>query len=335
MNFIDEVHVDVSAGDGGDGCLSFRRAKNLPKGGPDGGDGGSGGNIVLKSNASLNTLAKFRYEKYFSAESGKKGLSNNKSGADGKDLFIEVPVGTIIYDESFEHKVADLDSDNKEVIVAKGGKGGSGNVRFKSSTNRSPRRTTQGQEGGSLSLRLELRLLADVGLLGKPNSGKSSLVNAVSSANPKIADYEFTTLTPSLGVVDYSSDKGFVISDIPGLITGASKGIGLGFQFLKHLSRTRLILQMIDVEGKETKDIEEESQVLLLELREYDVNLTEKVKWLVLNKIDLIPKEKQMELKEYFDKQQDLEVSLISAKNRIGTENLMKEVGFTLEKIDE
>ena len=335
MNFIDEVHVDVSAGDGGDGCLSFRRAKNLPKGGPDGGDGGSGGNIVLKSNSSLNTLAKFRYEKYFSAESGKKGLSNNKSGADGKDLFIEVPVGTIIYDESFEHKVADLDSDNKEVIVAKGGKGGSGNVRFKSSTNRSPRRTTQGQEGGSLSLRLELRLLADVGLLGKPNSGKSSLVNAVSSANPKIADYEFTTLKPSLGVVDYSSDKGFVISDIPGLITGASKGIGLGFQFLKHLSRTRLILQMIDVEGKETKDIEEESQVLLLELREYDVNLTEKVKWLVLNKIDLIPKEKQMELKEYFDKQQDLEVSLISAKNRIGTENLMKEVGFTLEKIDE
>ena len=335
MNFIDEVHVDVSAGDGGDGCLSFRRAKNLPKGGPDGGDGGSGGNIVLKSNASLNTLAKFRYEKYFSAESGKKGLSNNKSGANGKDLFIEVPVGTIIYDESFDHKVADLDSDGKEVIVAKGGKGGSGNVRFKSSTNRSPRRTTQGQEGGSLSLRLELRLLADVGLLGKPNSGKSSLVNAVSSANPKIADYEFTTLKPSLGVVDYSSDKGFVISDIPGLITGASKGIGLGFQFLKHLSRTRLILQMIDVEGKETKDIEEESKVLLLELKEYDVNLTEKVKWLVLNKIDLIPKEKQMKLKEYFDKQQDLEVSLISAKNRIGTENLMKEVGFTLEKIDE
>jgi len=335
MNFIDEVHVDISAGDGGDGCLSFRRAKNLPKGGPDGGDGGSGGNIVLKSNASLNTLARFRYEKYFSAESGKKGLSNNKSGANGKDLFIEVPVGTIIYDESFDHKVADLDSDSKEVIVAKGGKGGSGNVRFKSSTNRSPRRTTQGQEGGSLSLRLELRLLADVGLLGKPNSGKSSLVNAVSSAHPKIADYEFTTLKPSLGVVDYISDKSFVISDIPGLITGASKGIGLGFQFLKHLSRTRLILQMIDVEGKETKDIEEESKVLLLELEEYDVHLTEKVKWLVLNKIDLIPKEKQMKLKEYFDKQQDLEVSLISAKNRIGTENLMKEVGFTLEKIDE
>ena len=335
MNFIDEVHVDVSAGDGGDGCLSFRRAKNLPKGGPDGGDGGSGGNIVLKSNASLNTLARFRFEKYFAAESGKKGLSNNKSGAYGKDLFIEVPVGTIIYDESFEHKVADLDSDNKEVIVAKGGKGGSGNVRFKSSTNRSPRRTTQGQEGGSLSLRLELRLLADVGLLGKPNSGKSSLVNAVSSAHPKIADYEFTTLKPSLGVVDYISDKSFVISDIPGLITGASKGIGLGFQFLKHLSRTRLILLMIDVEGKETKDIEEESKVLLLELKEYDVNLIKKVKWLVLNKIDLIPKEKQMELKEYFDKQQDLEVSLISAKNRIGTENLMKEVGFTLEKIDE
>jgi len=335
MDFIDEVHVDVSAGDGGDGCLSFRRAKNLPKGGPDGGDGGSGGDVVFRTNAGLNTLARFRYEKYFGAEAGKRGLSNNKSGADGKDLVIEIPVGTIIYDESFKEKVADLSKDNQEFVVAKGGKGGSGNLRFKSSTNRSPRKIIQGKEGGSLSLRLELRLLADVGLLGRPNSGKSSLVKAVSSANPKIADYEFTTLKPSLGVVDYSTDKSFVISDIPGLITGASKGIGLGFQFLKHLSRTRLVLLLIDVDGKESKEIEEESQDLLRELNEYDNNLAEKVKWLVLNKMDLISKEKQMKLKEYFDEQKDLEVCLISAKNRQGTENLMKEVGYKLEKIDE
>ena len=335
MDFIDEVHVDVSAGDGGDGCLSFRRAKNLPKGGPDGGDGGSGGDVIFRPNSGLNTLAQFRYEKYFGAEAGKRGLSNNKSGADGKDLVIEVPVGTIIYDESFKEKVADLSKDNQEFIVAKGGKGGSGNLRFKSSTNRSPRKITQGKEGGSLSLRLELRLLADVGLLGRPNSGKSSLVKAVSSANPKVADYEFTTLKPSLGVVDYSTDKSFVISDIPGLITGASKGIGLGFQFLKHLSRTRLVLLLIDVDGKESKDIEEESEDLLRELKEYDNNLAEKVKWLVLNKMDLISKEKQMKLKEYFDKQRDLEVCLISAMNRQGTENLMKEIGYKLEKIDE
>ena len=335
MDFIDEVHVDVSAGDGGDGCLSFRRTKNLPKGGPDGGDGGSGGDVVFRTNAGLNTLARFRYEKYFGAEAGKRGLSNNKSGADGKDLVIEIPVGTIIYDESFKEKVADLSKDNQEFVVAKGGKGGSGNLRFKSSTNRSPRKIIQGKEGGSLSLRLELRLLADVGLLGRPNSGKSSLVKAVSSANPKIADYEFTTLKPSLGVVDYSTDKSFVISDIPGLITGASKGIGLGFQFLKHLSRTRLVLLLIDVDSKESKEIEEESQDLLRELNEYDNNLAEKVKWLVLNKMDLISKEKQMKLKEYFDEQKDLEVCLISAKNRQGTENLMKEVGYKLEKINE
>tara|TARA_Y100000590_G_scaffold71499_4_gene78543 strand:+ start:2258 stop:3268 length:1011 start_codon:yes stop_codon:yes gene_type:complete len=331
MNFIDEVYIEISAGNGGDGCLSFRRAKNLPKGGPDGGDGGTGGNIVFKTNASLNTLARFRYEKLFSAESGKRGLGNNKSGADGKDLIIEVPVGTIIYDENFKGKIADLDSDGLEVAVAKGGKGGSGNVRFKSSTNRSPRKTTKGQEGGSLSLKLELRLLADVGLLGKPNSGKSSLVNAVSSANPKVADYEFTTIKPSLGVVDYTRDKSFVISDIPGLITGASKGIGLGFQFLRHLSRTRLILLMVDVESKEIKEIEEEINILLNELNEFDKNLISKVKWLVLNKIDLISKEKKSKLQEHFNKEQELICCLISAKNRIGTEEFMKEVGFALE----
>ena len=304
MNFIDEVFINVSAGDGGNGCLSFRRAKNLPKGGPDGGDGGSGGNIIFRANSNLNTLAQFRYEKFFSADAGKNGLNKNKSGANGEDLLIEVPLGTIIYDDSVEEKIGDLDSDQEEIIVAKGGKGGFGNARFKSSTNRSPKKTTKGQERGNLSLKLELRLLADVGLLGKPNSGKSSLVKAVSSANPKIADYHFTTLKPSLGVVDYFQDKSFVISDIPGLITGASKGVGLGFQFLRHLSRTRVILQIIDIGNKDIKDIEKEYKELLKELKEFDLDLVQKVRWLVLNKIDLISEEQQKKIEAHMRKKE-------------------------------
>ncbi len=213
MNFIDEVFIEVSAGNGGDGLLSFFRAKNLPKGGPDGGDGGKGGEIIFRTNEGLNTLAKFRYEKSFISESGKRGGNNNKTGSDGEDLYIEVPPGTVIFNESLKEKVVDLEKNNEEFVIAKGGDGGLGNVRFKSSKNRTPRQTTKGEEGESISLRLELRLLADVGLLGKPNSGKSSLVKSVSSANPKIADYAFTTLKPSLGVVDYLTDKSFVISD--------------------------------------------------------------------------------------------------------------------------
>ena len=278
MNFIDEVQIEVISGNGGDGCLSFKRAKNLPRGGPDGGDGGSGGNVIFKASNDLNTLASFRYEKYFEALSGKKGSGKGKSGANGEDLVIEVPVGTIIYDDNFNFKIADLESSGEEVIVAKGGQGGKGNLRFKSSTNRSPRRTTLGREGTNLTLKLELRLLADVGLLGKPNSGKSSLVSAVSSAKTKIADYEFTTLKPILGVVDYTQNKSFVISDIPGLLVGASRGIGLGFQFLKHLSRTRIILLIIDIVEKEAKDIEIESKELLEELRQFDSSLVSKVK---------------------------------------------------------
>tara|TARA_B100001123_G_C15260459_1_gene1006405 strand:- start:241 stop:1248 length:1008 start_codon:yes stop_codon:yes gene_type:complete len=335
MNFIDEVHIEVSAGDGGDGCLSFRRAKNLPKGGPDGGDGGSGGSIVLKVNSGLNTLARFRYEKYFHAKPGKKGMGNNKTGANGEDLIIEVPQGTIVFEEKFLEKIADLNSERDEVVIAEGGSGGMGNMRFKSSTNRSPRRTTLGQKGVSLSLKLELRLLADIGLLGKPNSGKSSLVNAVSNADLKVANYEFTTLTPSLGVVDYSSNKSFVISDIPGLISGASRGVGLGFQFLKHLSRTRYILQLIDVEDKEVEDIEQESKELINELKEFDLSLVSKVKWLVLNKLDLISEEQQRKLKEHFKNQSDFNIILISAKYRLGTEDLVKEIGYSLDRENE
>ncbi len=331
MNFIDEVSIAVAAGNGGDGCLSFKRAKNLPKGGPDGGDGGNGGDVKLKVNSSLNTLARFRYEKSFSAESGKRGMNQKKIGASGENLIIEVPQGTIVYDESIHQILVDLDLKEAEAIVAKGGKGGLGNARFKSSTNRSPKKTTKGQKGGSLVLRLELRLLADVGLLGKPNCGKSSLVEAVSSAKPKIADYAFTTLKPSLGVVDFLQDKSFVICDIPGLISGASRGVGLGFQFLKHLSRNRVILQMIDVHGKSISEIEQEKNELIKELIEYDENVALKVKWLVLNKIDLISDKERMKIEKYFNSQKDVKTYFISAKQRRGLKDLVRDIGFALE----
>jgi len=336
MNFIDEVFIEVSAGNGGDGLLSFFRAKNLPKGGPDGGDGGKGGDIIFRTNEGLNTLAKFRYEKSFISESGKRGGNNNKTGADGEDLYIEVPPGTVIFNESLKEKVVDLEKNNEEFVIAKGGDGGLGNVRFKSSKNRTPRQTTKGGEGESISLRLELRLLADVGLLGKPNSGKSSLVKSVSSANPIIADYAFTTLKPSLGVVDYLTDKSFVISDIPGLIAGASEGVGLGIQFLKHLSRTRAILTIIDVEDKLAEEIKEETEELIKELKNFDEELVTKVKWIVLNKIDLLSKEDIDFLVETTkDLEKEFSIHTVSAKNRIGTEELVKEVGFYLENLNE
>ena len=238
MKFIDEVSIDVKAGDGGNGLSSFRRLKNIPKGGPDGGDGGHGGNIIFRSVNNLNTLSQFRFQRKFEAQNGKRGGSQNKTGSDGVDLIIDVPCGTLIYDLEANIPLADLINHEDELLLCNGGKGGVGNLRYKSSTNRSPTKFTEGKEGEGLSLRLELRLLADIGLLGKPNAGKSSLVRAVSSAKPKVADYAFTTLNPSLGVVDYSNNSSFVISDIPGLIAGASKGVGLGIQFLKHLSRT-------------------------------------------------------------------------------------------------
>ena len=232
MKFIDEVHIDVKAGDGGNGLSSFRRLKNIPKGGPDGGDGGRGGDIVFKSVENLNTLSKFRFQRKFEAQNGKKGGSQNKTGSDGDNLVIEVPCGTLIYESNTNVAIADLINDSEEICICRSGKGGLGNLRFKSSTNRSPTKFTEGKEGEYLQIKLELGLLADIGLLGKPNAGKSSLVRAVSSAKPKVADYAFTTLNPSLGVVDYSENSSFVISDIPGLITGA-EGVGLGHSISK------------------------------------------------------------------------------------------------------
>ena len=266
MKFIDEVTIDVKAGDGGNGLASFRRLKNIPKGGPDGGDGGHGGSIIFRAVNNLNTLSKFRFQRKFEAENGKRGGSQNKTGSDGKDFVIEVPCGTLLYDLETENPLIDLVNNQDEFLICKGGKGGLGNLRYKSSTNRSPTKFTEGKLGESLSLRLELRLLADIGLLGKPNAGKSSLVRAVSSAKPKVADYAFTTLHPSLGVVDYSENSSFVISDIPGLIAGASEGIGLGIQFLKHLSRTKVIVQIVDVYEKGPNEIIEEIKELSKEV---------------------------------------------------------------------
>lgn len=337
MKFIDEVSIDVKAGDGGNGLASFRRLKNIPKGGPDGGDGGNGGSIIFRAVNNLNTLSKFRFQRKFEAENGKRGGSQNKTGSDGKDLVIEVPCGTLLYDLETDNPLADLINNQDELLICKGGKGGFGNLRYKSSTNRSPTKFTEGKEGDSLSLRLELRLLADIGLLGKPNAGKSSLVRAVSSAKPKVADYAFTTLHPSLGVVDYSENSSFVISDIPGLIAGASEGVGLGIQFLKHLSRTKVIVQIVDVYDKNPMEVITEIRELSKEITNYDPDLIKKVKWLALNKIDLINTNKLEELKDELGRefQDNLYIYCISAAKKEGTQQLMRDIGEFMETSDE
>ena len=337
MKFIDEVSIDVKAGDGGNGLASFRRLKNIPKGGPDGGDGGHGGSIFFRSVNNINTLSKFRFQRKFEAENGKRGGSQNKTGSDGKDLVIEVPCGTLIYDQENEKPIADLVNNQDELLICKGGKGGLGNLRYKSSTNRSPTKFTEGKDGDSLSLRLELRLLADIGLLGKPNAGKSSLVRAVSSAKPKVADYAFTTLHPSLGVVDYSENSSFVISDIPGLIAGASEGVGLGIQFLKHLSRTKVIVQIVDIYDKTPLEIIAEIRELSKEITNYDPELIKKVRWLALNKVDLLDKSEVERLKEELETefQDNLHIYCISAAKKEGTQQLMRDIGEFMETPDE
>ena len=337
MKFIDEVSIDVKAGDGGNGLASFRRLKNIPKGGPDGGDGGHGGSIFFRSVNNINTLSKFRFQRKFEAENGKRGGSQNKTGSDGKDLVIEVPCGTLIYDQENERPIADLVNNQDELLICRGGRGGLGNLRYKSSTNRSPTKFTEGKDGDSLSLRLELRLLADIGLLGKPNAGKSSLVRAVSSAKPKVADYAFTTLHPSLGVVDYSENSSFVISDIPGLIAGASEGVGLGIQFLKHLSRTKVIVQIVDVYDKTPLEIIAEIRELSKEITNYDPELIKKVRWLALNKVDLLDKSEVERLKEELETefQDNLHIYCISAAKKEGTQQLMRDIGEFMETPDE
>jgi GTP-binding protein len=294
MKFVDEARIEVTGGRGGDGCMSFRREKFIPKGGPDGGDGGRGGDVWVIADRNLNTLLDYRYTRHHQAGNGEHGTGSDCFGSGGRDIELRVPVGTLIVDESTGAVLADLVADGQRAILAAGGRGGLGNLHFKSSTNRAPRRRTLGGAGESRHLRLELKILADVGLLGAPNAGKSTLLAAVSNARPKIADYPFTTLYPHLGMVRLEHGKGFVLADVPGLIEGAAEGAGLGHQFLRHLARTRLLLHVIDAAPyDESVDPVGQARAIVAELKRYDVRLHRKPRWLVLNKIDALPLEQR------------------------------------------
>ncbi|MCC2666771.1 MAG: obg [Gammaproteobacteria bacterium] len=288
MKFIDEARIRVEAGDGGNGCCSFLRLKFMPEGGPDGGDGGDGGSVFMQSDQGINTLIDYRYARLHKAPNGHKGRGCNCSGKAGEDIILRVPVGTMIYEHDTEELIADLVRPGQKVCVAKGGAHGIGNARFKSSINRSPTRTIPGSPGEKRNLRLELKILADVGLLGMPNAGKSTLIRAVSAARPKVADYPFTTLYPNLGVVRVSQNRSFVMADIPGLIEGAAEGAGLGVRFLKHVSRTLLLLHVVDIAPLDGSDPVQNSQAIIHELEKFSPELVAKERWLVLNKIDLL-----------------------------------------------
>ena len=290
MKFIDEALIEVHAGKGGDGLASFRREKYVPRGGPDGGDGGRGGTIWGVADRNINTLIDYRYARIHRAKNGEKGQGSDCYGRSAPDIVLRMPVGTVVTDAETGETIADLAHDGDRALLAKGGKGGIGNLHFKSSTNRAPRQFTRGEEGESRRLKLELKLLADVGLLGMPNAGKSTFIRAVSAARPKVADYPFTTLSPSLGVVRTDMNRSFVVADIPGLIEGAAEGAGLGHQFLRHLARTHLLLHLIDVAPTDPDaDPVREAKAIVAELKKYDPTLYRKPRWLVLNKVDLLP----------------------------------------------
>ena len=290
MKFIDEAFIEVIAGDGGNGAASFRREKYIPRGGPDGGDGGRGGSIWAVADSNLNTLIDYRYTRIFRAKGGENGRGRDQYGKGADDIVLRMPVGTVISDPDTGEAIADLDRDQARALVAKGGKGGLGNLHFKSSTNRAPRQTTPGETGEQRRLHLELKVLADVGLLGMPNAGKSTLIRAISAARPKVADYPFTTLAPQLGVVRIDEGRSFVVADIPGLIEGAAEGAGLGHQFLRHLQRTRLLLHLVDMAPPDPDaDPVADARAIARELTKYDLELAAKPRWLVLNKLDLLP----------------------------------------------
>lgn len=297
MKFVDEALIKVEAGKGGNGCLGFRREKYIPRGGPDGGDGGDGGSVWLLADNALNTMVDYRYQRNFRAESGQAGSGGNCTGRSGNDLELRVPVGTTVIDDDTGEIIGDLTHEDDRLLVAQGGFHGLGNTRFKSSTNRAPRQTTNGTPGEARSLRLELKVLADAGLLGLPNAGKSTLIRAISAAKPRVADYPFTTLTPNLGVVTVGKYRSFVVADVPGLIEGASEGAGLGIRFLKHLTRTRLLLHLVDVEPLDGSDAVDNAQSIIRELERFSPTLAGRERWLVINKIDLLePEEREAEI---------------------------------------
>ncbi|MHA7841650.1 MAG: Obg family GTPase CgtA [Gammaproteobacteria bacterium] len=334
MNFVDEARIHVLSGNGGPGCLSFRREKYVPRGGPDGGNGGKGGSIILRADGHLNTLIDLRFQRRHKASHGEGGRGQLCQGKSGDDLIIPVPVGTLIFDETTEECFGDLTQPGDEVMVAKGGNGGLGNACFKSSTNQSPRKTTPGGVGEQRHLRLELRLLADVGLLGFPNAGKSTLISQVSAAKPKVADYPFTTLRPHLGVVRIESHRSFVMADIPGLIGGAADGAGLGIQFLRHLSRTGLLLHVIDSVPMEGTDPVESARVIIKEVAKYSPTLLEKPRWLVINKMDAFPAEEWQARADDLVKALawDGPVYMISALSGAGTAQLCQDIMTYLER---
>ncbi len=337
MKFVDEVTIKIIAGDGGNGVVGFRREKFIPRGGPDGGDGGDGGSVYLIGDHDQNTLADFRHVRTYTAESGKKGSGREMTGRGGEDLLVPVPIGTLIFDIDTDEKFGDITAHDQKIKVAQGGWHGLGNSRFKSSTNQAPRKCTPGTPGERRQLRLELKVLADVGLLGMPNAGKSTFIRAVSAARPKVANYPFTTLYPNLGVVRVGNYQSFVVADIPGLIEGAAEGAGLGIQFLKHLSRTRLLLHIIDIEPFDGGDPIEDAKKILGELEKYSEDLYNKERWLVLNKTDLVDDETLKEKRDSITQALNWSgpVYTMSALSKAGTQDIVHEIMKHLELQDE
>jgi len=335
MKFVDEAPIFVCAGNGGSGCLSFRREKYIAKGGPDGGDGGDGGSVYLEGDADLNTLVDYRYQPKYRAQTGASGSGKNCTGAKGDDLVLRVPVGTSVFDIETDELLGDITADKERLLVAQGGFHGLGNTRFKSSVNRAPRQTSPGSEGEQKNLKLELKVLADVGLLGLPNAGKSTFIRAVSSAKPKVANYPFTTLVPNLGVVKVEQHRSFVVADIPGLIEGASEGAGLGIRFLKHLTRCRVLLHIVDMFPFDGSDPLENAKNIVNELEQFSSGLVGRERWLVLNKTDLLPEDEvESRCQQVVDGLAwEGEVFSVAAINRTGTDVICHSLMARLEDI--
>ena len=336
MKFIDEATIEVHAGKGGDGSASFRREKFVPRGGPDGGDGGRGGSIIAIADRNINTLVDYRYARIHRAKNGEPGRGSDCNGRSAEDIELRVPVGTVISDSETGELIADLAADVQKALIAKGGDGGLGNLNFKSSTNRAPRQFTRGTAGESRKLKLELKVLADVGLLGMPNAGKSTLIRAISAARPKVADYPFTTLHPNLGVVRVDYDRSFVVADVPGLIEGAAEGAGLGHQFLRHLGRTRLLLHLVDIAPFDAQtDTVAEARAIVEELRKYDPDLYAKPRWLVLTKADLLNPDERLRQAENFARKFEWndKIFVISAITGEGCSELTYAVMAYLESV--
>jgi len=329
MKFVDEAFIDIIAGDGGNGCVSFRHEKYKEFGGPNGGDGGRGGHVYAVADASLNTLVDFRFSRRHEARRGEHGMGSDMFGAAGDDITLKMPVGTLLIDAETNDVLYELLTPGEVIMIAKGGDGGFGNMRFKSAINRAPRQKTPGWPGERKNLKLELKVLADVGLLGMPNAGKSTLISAISNARPKIADYPFTTLHPNLGVVRVAAEQSFVVADVPGLIEGAAEGAGLGHQFLRHLQRTRLLLHMVDLAPfDDAVDPVAQAKAITLELKKYDPELFDKPRWLVLNKLDMVPTDERVARVKDFVKRFKYKgpVFEISALNREGCEGLVRAI---------